>query len=89
MLFQLHTQYRCTLLNSIQIRNFVLRQSSSGNEKDYTIKDILLFLKKLDIAIQHLVAQLYNNLSLTKSDIQKIIEIIYSKILFFGIIKTT
>jgi len=41
-------------------------------------KDISSFLKKLDVAIQHLVVQLYDNLSLTKSDIQKIMEIIHN-----------
>jgi len=48
----------------------------SANEN--VLKDIPWFLKKLDVAIQHLIAQLYDNLSLTKSDIQKIIEILQS-----------
>lgn len=43
-----------------------------------TLEDIQSFLKKLGTGIQHLVVQLYDNLSLTKSDIQKIIEIIHN-----------
>lgn len=48
--------------------------SFSDNEED-TLKDIPSFLKELDIAIQYLIAKLYDNLSLTKSDIQNIIEV--------------
>jgi len=53
-------------------------ETESCSDNEDVLKDIPWFLKKLDIAIQHLIAQLYDNLSLTKSDIQKIIEIIQS-----------
>lgn len=49
---------------------------SSKDVKNTRSQDIQSFLETVDIAIQHLVTQLYDNFSLTKSDIQKIIEII-------------
>lgn len=61
--------------SNLDIKVCVETKSSSINEED-TLKDIPSFLKKLDIAIQHLIAKLHNDLSLTKSNIQKVIEMI-------------
>lgn len=59
----------------IDIKSEPQIENVSNNVDKVEVKvDISCFLKNLYIAIQHLIAELYN-LSLTKRDIQKIIEI--------------
>lgn len=49
---------------------------SSSDEVKYKLESISSFLKNIEQAIQHLVIQLYDNFSLPKSYIQKIMKII-------------